>query len=363
MNRILLVFCILLSGIGAIKAQSISINDNGTAPDSSAMLDIKSTTQGLLIPRLTFAQRNLINNPATGVLIFQTDTDSGFYYNNGIPATPVWLKLITAGDISPWTTNGATTYLSSGTQLGIGTNSVTADFAQEIHATGGASDPGGIFINNEVSGNIDKLGIRIDLTNSGQGKKTGIITNVVGKIAQPDSLFGYIAQITPDNTTTSPESYAFKAKFIGTDGNTFGIYTENEDQNYFSGKVGIGTATPEAQLSINGSWTRSITTLDIGTDNTINNLTITDEGNVYRVIGPNSNATITGIEASYDGRMITFMNLTSHEIFFYHDDSRSVAANRLYQYNSGAWYSLKAFGSMSYIYSTADSRWVMFSYY
>ena len=47
------------------------------------MLDIKSTGSGLLIPRMTENQRNLIANPATGLLIFQTNGIAGFYYFTG----------------------------------------------------------------------------------------------------------------------------------------------------------------------------------------------------------------------------------------------------------------------------------------
>ena len=46
----------------------------GTAtPNASAKLDISSTTQGLLVPRLTTTQRNAISAPATGLLIYNTD--------------------------------------------------------------------------------------------------------------------------------------------------------------------------------------------------------------------------------------------------------------------------------------------------
>jgi hypothetical protein len=54
-----------------------------TNPDGSAALDITSTTKGLLIPRMTTAQRDLISLPATGLMVYQTDGTTGFYYYNG----------------------------------------------------------------------------------------------------------------------------------------------------------------------------------------------------------------------------------------------------------------------------------------
>jgi hypothetical protein len=68
--------------------QSIGINT--PSPDASAQLDIASTSKGLLVPRMSEAQRNLIPAPATGLLIFQTDVQPGFYYNSGTSGAPVW---------------------------------------------------------------------------------------------------------------------------------------------------------------------------------------------------------------------------------------------------------------------------------
>jgi hypothetical protein len=65
------------------NAQSVSINTDGSTADNSAILDVKSTDKGILIPRMTEAQRNLITTPATGLMIYQTDATAGFYFYNG----------------------------------------------------------------------------------------------------------------------------------------------------------------------------------------------------------------------------------------------------------------------------------------
>jgi hypothetical protein len=52
-----------------IQAQNVGI---GTVPDSSAKLHISSTTQGFLPPRMTVVQRDLIVNPAEGLMIYNT---------------------------------------------------------------------------------------------------------------------------------------------------------------------------------------------------------------------------------------------------------------------------------------------------
>ena len=45
-------------------------------PDASAQLDISSTSKGVLLPRLTKAQRQLIATPAAGLLVYQSAPDS-----------------------------------------------------------------------------------------------------------------------------------------------------------------------------------------------------------------------------------------------------------------------------------------------
>jgi len=64
-----------------------------TTPASGAALDITSTTKGILVPRMTQAQRNLIATPATSLLIYQTDATPGFYYYNG----SAWVSFASSG--------------------------------------------------------------------------------------------------------------------------------------------------------------------------------------------------------------------------------------------------------------------------
>src|SRR5205814_3861439 len=84
--------------------QGVAINTDGSNPDNSAMLDIKSTAKGILIPRLTSAQKSAIASPASGLLIYQTDATVGFYYYNGSSWTP--LSSAAQGPISGWATAG-----------------------------------------------------------------------------------------------------------------------------------------------------------------------------------------------------------------------------------------------------------------
>lgn len=89
MNKIIISFLPLLLIPAFQYAQAISINTDASAPDSSAILDVKSTDKGMLAPRMTTAQRTAIPTPATGLLVFDTDSESFWVFNGTI-----WAKLL-----------------------------------------------------------------------------------------------------------------------------------------------------------------------------------------------------------------------------------------------------------------------------
>jgi serine/threonine-protein kinase len=89
-NNVRPFLSLLLASLGlatAGRAQSVGIGT--TTPETSAVLDVRSTSQGLLPPRLTAAQRQAIASPAQGLLVFQTDGSQGLYYYSGV----AWLNL------------------------------------------------------------------------------------------------------------------------------------------------------------------------------------------------------------------------------------------------------------------------------
>lgn len=75
----------------SLISQNVGINSTGAVPNASAMLDIVSTSSGLLVPRMTDAQKTAVASPATGLLIYQTDAGTqgiGFYFYNGVAWVP-----------------------------------------------------------------------------------------------------------------------------------------------------------------------------------------------------------------------------------------------------------------------------------
>ena len=61
------------------SSASVHIGGGATAPDASAIVEINSTSQGFLFPRMTSAQRLAIGSPATGLMVYQTDNREGVY--------------------------------------------------------------------------------------------------------------------------------------------------------------------------------------------------------------------------------------------------------------------------------------------
>jgi hypothetical protein len=137
--RQLLSSLLLLYSINFLQAQSVGIGTS--SPNTSAQLDIVSplNNKGLLIPRMTSAQRIAIPTPANGLLVYETTTNSFWYYNSS-----VWNQIGTGGSSSPWTISGTNIYSSNTGNVGIGISSP----AQKFHLVGDfQQDNGAVILN------------------------------------------------------------------------------------------------------------------------------------------------------------------------------------------------------------------------
>lgn len=94
---------LFLSAVFVSPAQNVGINATGAMPDNSAMLDINSTSKGLLIPRLSLSGRSdatTVPTPAPYLLVYNINplatgglTGEGLYVNTGTSAAPAWKKV------------------------------------------------------------------------------------------------------------------------------------------------------------------------------------------------------------------------------------------------------------------------------
>lgn len=79
-----------------LYGQSVVIAESESTADASAILDVQSESKGLLIPRMTATDRLDISSPADGLLVYQTDDVTGFYYYNG----STWTAFININQIT-----------------------------------------------------------------------------------------------------------------------------------------------------------------------------------------------------------------------------------------------------------------------
>lgn len=151
-NRIMRYLSLVLIGLVAIfnvTAQNVGIGTS--SPDSKAMLDITSTSKGVLVPRVTTSERNAISASGSmpdGLLVFDTDFSSFYYWNAALNAG--------AGDWTPldntsvaWFEEGTTTVpnaisdnIYTTGQVGIGTT--TPGYNLHV-ASSGQQEPMALF--------------------------------------------------------------------------------------------------------------------------------------------------------------------------------------------------------------------------
>jgi hypothetical protein len=131
-RSLILVLMIFVLTAGPAVAQ---IGVGTTAPDSSAVLDIESTTAGFLPPRMTIAERDAISNPAPGLMIFITDIPCA-QVNDGTRLEPVWTCISGPGGAIPGTISSLDN-CASPSPSGTITNGVPANVTVDIDYSNG----------------------------------------------------------------------------------------------------------------------------------------------------------------------------------------------------------------------------------
>ena len=124
MKKTILISCLIM--ITCMLHAQVGINTNN--PDPSAILEVKGTNGGLLIPRMTLPQRNNITLTKPGLLVYDV-TLGRFIGTTGIVDSLYWVSL---GPI--WRENASSIFLDSANlkPIGIGTDDPQA----MLHVTG-----------------------------------------------------------------------------------------------------------------------------------------------------------------------------------------------------------------------------------
>jgi len=95
-NKALPIIISFILSFQLSNAQQVIVTDDAgyTSPASGAMLDVKSSTKGFIVPRMTTAQRTTLGNttPVNGVVVYDTDLKSFWYWE-----TSEWKQIAASG--------------------------------------------------------------------------------------------------------------------------------------------------------------------------------------------------------------------------------------------------------------------------
>lgn len=129
----LITILLLVNLLGAkVVAQSFSINTTGASADASSILDVSSTNKGMLVPRMTTAQRTAIASPATGLVVYDNSLNQFYFYNG-----TAWTAMATGPNANNyWTLSGGNLYNNVGTLVGVGVTTPAANLDVTGNAAG-----------------------------------------------------------------------------------------------------------------------------------------------------------------------------------------------------------------------------------
>lgn len=258
--RRLIFFFIAILFVGLAKAQ-VAINTDGSAANSSAMLDVVSSNKGVLIPRVL--DTTSVASPAIGLLIYRTTIPQGFFYYNGLKwerLSSLTLPLSIANGGTGSITQNFVDLTTTQTVGGLKTWSNLGVFNAGIASTGAiinlnASSNFATNINTGTSNGA------VNIANGTTGGNTITIGNIVGST-------GVVQRVGTGNYSldgVAGSTYTFGASTI-TGTITIGGTAQ-------TGAIGIGTGTGAQTLNF-GTGGTGIKNINIGTGAVANTILI-----------------------------------------------------------------------------------------
>ncbi len=272
-KKLIFIFIFLLCIFKYSFAQNnVGINATGANPDPSAALDVDASDKGVLIPRITTAQRLSIIGPANGLLVYDTDIKCVFFYEMG---TLTWVSLCDAsgtggvtgptGPVGPQGPAGAIGAQGPQGVQGIqgiqGTTGATGiqgpTGAVGANGTNGATGPAGITGAVGPQGPTGVAGINgLDGATGPQGPTGAGGAGSIGPTGAtgPQGTTGIAGTNGIDGVTgpTGPMGCANANYIIKSNGAT-ATCTVAPIYEDATGKVGVGNTVPTERMDITGN--------------------------------------------------------------------------------------------------------------
>ena len=308
MKKVVQLILFTLSLPSFLNAQN-NVGIGTTTPDPSAVLDVSSSSKGMLVPRLNTLQRLGLSNPYKSLLVFDTDS-SCFFYNRGTTSAPVWVS-ICGGISSAIGTTGPTGATGAAGAAGLqgltgaqgatgpagaqGTTGVTG-----VTGPTGATGPGTI-CPTAASDFVTKFTSSTDLCNSiiyDNGTNVGISTTTPGaklQIAFGDLIIG--ETIAPAASTFPQLGRAIRFDGGGT-GPTFG---SNNSDDMWIARYNAGD--DQSELRINFGDNYGVSPSSTG-DRLIFGATDVGNGGFQSIMSVNSDARV-GIGTLFPDQLFT----------------------------------------------------------
>lgn len=226
----------------AVAQQGVGINTDGSTPSSTAILDVKSTTKGVLLPRMTTGQRQALT-ATNGLIVYDNDFQRLYQFQDGI-----WRYLI---NNSVWASSSVRNWTYNTTDsIGIGVSAPS----ERLHVLGGIRGSGDFKLTGDAGIGIITPEQRLHVRSSNSGE--GMILEADNPIIQlrqsnaPSAGYtdkGFI-QLSTDNIRIGTNSGNISGKVIIRTGGADRVFVDN------SGNVAIGTSQVASgyKVSVNG---------------------------------------------------------------------------------------------------------------